>query len=314
MRGWQQVDGKSEVDAERLRHRSRRFSAFIDTDGMVVVRGRLGPEAGAMLMRAVEAAGDALFREDPEEDPARRRADALGLMAERALAAGFTPEDDAPVSGSRAERTQVVLYVDEETLKEGGASGTSELEEGTRVSAETSRRICCDTGVVRMVTGPEGHILDVGRRTRTVPTPLRRALEARDRGCRFPGCGRRFTDAHHVRHWADGGETSLGNLVLLCERHHRHVHEGGVRMCMDRDHKVAFFTPRGTVMSQVPRFRGNVHVQRPPSPSSRPAGPASIRGAPPLRPAGRDGSARYPRDALIPWSIEARAWEALEGG
>ena len=70
-------------------------------------------------------------------------------------------------------------------------------------------------------------MLDVGRKTRTVPSAIRRALDHRDRGCRFPGCGNRFCDAHHIKHWADGGETRLDNLVLLCRRHHRAVHEQG---------------------------------------------------------------------------------------
>ena len=78
-----------------------------------------------------------------------------------------------------------------------------------------------------MVHDRDGRILDVGRRTRTIPPSLRRALEARDRGCRFPGCGSRFTDGHHVRHWADGGATSLDNCLLLCRFHHRLVHEEG---------------------------------------------------------------------------------------
>ena len=78
-----------------------------------------------------------------------------------------------------------------------------------------------------MTHGPDGSVLDVGRKTRTVPPAIRRALDHRDGGCRFPGCGLRFCDAHHVKHWADGGETRLGNLVLLCRRHHRAVHEEG---------------------------------------------------------------------------------------
>ncbi|MHB1191471.1 MAG: HNH endonuclease signature motif containing protein [Longimicrobiales bacterium] len=85
----------------------------------------------------------------------------------------------------------------------------------------------------------------MGRRTRTIPPALRRALEARDRGCRFPGCGSRFTDAHHVTHWADGGATSLGNTVLLCRHHHRLVHEGGWRILWDRDGRPVFADPRG---------------------------------------------------------------------
>jgi hypothetical protein len=97
---------------------------------------------------------------------------------------------------------------------------------------------------VTISCGPNGQVLGAGRKTRSVPPSVRRALEARDRGCRFPGCGLRFTDAHHVKHWADGGETSLRNMALLCKTHHRAVHEGGVRICLDRDGQVVFFTPR----------------------------------------------------------------------
>ncbi len=188
-----------------------------------------------MLMRAVEAASDALYREEArggeprrtdaqaevdQTKPEQRRADAVGLLAERALAAGFgngngngDGESDAPISGTRAERYQVMLHVDAETLRETGDPGLSELEDGSRVSAETSRRIACDASLVRIALGPDGQVLGAGRKTRTVPPSVRRALEARDRGCRFPGCGSRFTEAHHVKHWADGGETSLAKWV-----------------------------------------------------------------------------------------------------
>jgi hypothetical protein len=88
-------------------------------------------------------------------------------------------------------------------------------------------------------------VLDVGRRTRTIPPALRRALEVRDRGCRFPGCGLRFTDAHHVRHWADGGPTSLANCLLLCRFHHRLVHEAGWRVTVDARGRARFVDPRG---------------------------------------------------------------------
>jgi hypothetical protein len=126
-----------------------------------------------------------------------------------------------PISGTRAERYQVMLHVDVDTLSADGEPGRSGLEEGVRVSQETSRRLSCDAALVRVTHGPDGSTLDVGRRTRTISPALRRALEVRDRGCRFPGCGLRFTDAHHVRHWADGGETSLSNCALLCRFHHR---------------------------------------------------------------------------------------------
>jgi hypothetical protein len=98
-----------------------------------------------------------------------------------------------------------------------------------------SRRIACDSSVVVMTHDDEGRVLDVGRRRRTVPPAIRRALEHRDGECRFPGCGCRYTDAHHITHWADGGETRLGNLVLLCRRHHRALHEGGFQVEMGCD-------------------------------------------------------------------------------
>ncbi len=253
VRGWKAMDRAGEERVERLRHRLRSFSVFPDGEGMYVVRGRLTPEVAAVLMRAIEAAGDALYAESEDDvdrpdadrpDPEQRRADAVGLLAERALAAGFE-KDDAPVSGARAERYQVLLHVEPATLRAEGEPGMSEMEDGTRFTAENSRRLACDASVVEIERSTGGHVLGAGRRRRTVPPGLRRALEARDRGCRFPGCGLRFTDAHHVEHWADGGETSLANTVLLCRRHHRLVHEEGHRVVSDRNGRVVFFDSRG---------------------------------------------------------------------
>ncbi|MBK5097473.1 MAG: DUF222 domain-containing protein [Gemmatimonadetes bacterium] len=287
VRGFRLGSRQDEAVREQARHDSREFSVFPDEEGVYVVRGRLTPEIGALLMRAVEAAGDALYRErgfavmteNGSAEPSRqasaqRRADAIGLVAERALAAGFggsevgtegtlsqtddalDPEQDLkngsaepsrriPVSGTRAERYQVLLHVDAETLSEEGGLGRSEFEDGTRVSAETSRRIACDASVVPIRHGNGANDLDVGRKTRTISPAQRRALEARDRGCRFPGCGLRFTDAHHVKHWADGGETALGNLVLLCSYHHRLVHEENWKVEWWGAGRPAFIDPRG---------------------------------------------------------------------
>ena len=154
VRSWRWGSRGEELSAEAIRHRNRQFSVFPDGDGMYVVRGRVPPEVGALLMRAIEAASDALFsNQPPNQDKDARpeapqlRADALGLLAERALAAGFG--GDAPVSGTRSERYQVVLHVDEPTLRGDGEVGQSELEDGTRVTAETARRIACDSGAVR---------------------------------------------------------------------------------------------------------------------------------------------------------------------
>lgn len=215
VRSWRDLDRRGEAVREQRRHGSRRFAVVPDGEGMYTLHGRLDPEVAALLMRAIEAASDALFASergadvDTHTEPQQRRADALGLLAERALAAGFGESGAAPVSGARAERYQLVVYVDGSTLSEDQEPGRSELDDGTRVSAETARRLACDCRRTIAETDGAGGVPSLGRRTRVVSSRLRRMLEIRDRGCRFPGCGLRFTDAHHIRHWADGGRTDL---------------------------------------------------------------------------------------------------------
>jgi hypothetical protein len=154
---------------------------------------------------------------DPRS-PAQRRADALGEVCRRSLDSSERPE----VAG---ERPHVVVNVDLETL-EGRVGHRCELEDVGPISQETARRLVCDAGVSRIITKGRSEPLDVGRKTPTVPAALRRAVVARDGHCRYPGCDRpqSWCDAHHIQHWADGGETKLSNLVLLCRPHHRAVH------------------------------------------------------------------------------------------
>ena len=111
--------------------------------------------------------------------------------------------------------------------------------------------------------GSDGAVLDVGRKTRTVPPSIRRALQARDRSCRFPGCTARLCDAHHVEHWIDGGVTSLENLVLVCRRHHRAVHEGGFGLMTDADGRMTFLCPDGTVFEAAPALSVTVGRNEP---------------------------------------------------
>jgi hypothetical protein len=286
-RAWKKLGRADEMKLEERIHRSRSVSVFPDEEGAYVIRGRLEPEVGARLMRAIEAASDALYRGSvPETTPEQRRADALALLAERALAVGFGGEGDARdpavsaetagvapappvVSGTRAERYTVVLHVDDATLSEDGNGERSNLEDGTRASAETARRLSCDASVVRVRRngrGGGGPALDIEGKRRTVPLRLRRALEVRDRGCRFPGCGSRFTDAHHIQHWADGGPTRLDNLVLLCRTHHRLLHEGGFRLEPDPAHlgRPIFHDPRGVRIPEVPpRMSIDGHLLQP---------------------------------------------------
>ena len=454
VRSWRRVDRAAEVAEDRQRHDSRALDTWVDDDGMVVVRGRLTPEVGAVLRRALDAAMDAapspVDQDGAATDTAdgmapsvsQRRADALGTVAECALAGGLD-------KGTAGDRYQVVVHVDADTLtaddadrpeaaamepcpsdgpgdtdtmasdgpntrtpprssdgtgnadtragdepdartppRLGGRTddrneaamttdgpatlapyvpagtygrcnagadetvdeamdaaadetapavtaqppvplrsnaapptparpvssptaprvgmartasavtqppnppcadapqpatakptthhaipcagvpaterptaasaattrGQSALDEagGIRVSAETARRLACDAAKVTMHHGPAGEVLSVGRRTRTLSPALRRALAARDRHCRFPGCTATRCDGHHIRHWAHGGATALDNLVLLCRRHHRAVHEEGFGVTLGDDGEAHFVRPDGRPLPEAP--------------------------------------------------------------
>jgi 5-methylcytosine-specific restriction endonuclease McrA len=259
VRGWRRVDQLAEARETTQRHKSRALHVYQDEDGMVVIRGRLTPEAGAVLMQALAAARETLYQRTRGTDAAnstqdvsaetssmaQQQADALALLAETALHHGIDP-------GAPGERYQVVVHVDAPVLADPEAPGQSVLEGGTHVSAETSRRLACDATRVVMRHDPDGRIVEVGARTRTIPPALRRALHHRDRGCRFPGCGVSFGQGHHIRHWAQGGPTTLSNLALLCRRHHRAVHEEGYRVERQPDGELRFRRPDGRPVPDVP--------------------------------------------------------------
>ena len=213
-----------------------KLSLFWNPDGSLEVHGRLAPEDGALLLRALEAQRDSLWRGSAEPRPARQASNAEALIA--VAEASLAHQDGTRTGG---ERYQVVVHVDQDALESDG-EGCCQLEDGSALAPETARRLACDASVVRD-----------GRKSRTIPTSLRRALRARDQGCRFPGCdNRRFVDAHHVHHWAKGGETTLDNLVLLCRRHHRAVHEGRFHV----DAEGEFFYPWGGQILPVPTLAG----------------------------------------------------------
>src|SRR2546427_1386077 len=268
VRGWRRVDRIAEAKQSAQRHRSRALRVYQDEDGMVVIHGRLEPETGAVLMKALEAAREVLSQraglisknvpaetfQDPAADPpafSQQQADALALLAETALHHGLAP-------GTPGERYQVVVHIDAPVLAESdapaapSAPGQSALEDGAHVSAETSRRLACDATRVVMRHDADGRVTEVGARTRTIPPALRRALQHRDRSCRFPGCGLSFGQGHHIRHWARGGPTTLSNLALLCRRHHRTVHEDGYQIERQPDGELCFRRPDGQLLRQVP--------------------------------------------------------------
>ncbi|MDO8477355.1 MAG: DUF222 domain-containing protein [Candidatus Rokubacteria bacterium] len=259
VRGWRRVDRRAEARETAQRHASRALHLHQDEDGMVVLRGRVEPEVGAVLVQALAAAREALYQRaraeattarpaDPTEDTpttAQQQADALALLAETALHHGLDP-------GAPGERYQVVVHVDAQALADPDQPGQSVLEDGARVSAETSRRLACDASRVVMRHDDDGRLVEIGARTRTIPPALRRALHHRDRGCRFPGCGVRFGQGHHLRHWAQGGPTTLSNLALLCRRHHRAVHEEGYQVARGPDGTLRFRRPDGRPLPEVP--------------------------------------------------------------
>jgi hypothetical protein len=254
VRGWRRVDRQVEAQETARRHRNRALHVYQDVDGTVVIRGRLAPEAGAVLIQALTAAGNvqrgkpATFQSNSVSAETRsfaqQQADALVLVAETALHHGIDP-------GNPGERYQVVVHVDADVLVDAEAPGQSVVEGGARVSAETSQRIACDASRVEMRHDADGVVVEVGPRNRTIPTAIRRALAFRDQGCRFPGCDLPFGQAHHIEHWARGGPTTLSNLVLLCRRHHRAVHEEGFQVERRENGALQFRWPHGDVLQEV---------------------------------------------------------------
>lgn len=171
-----------------------------------------------------------------------------------------------PKEAPRAVRPLLYVHLRPEHLSEGRLPGCTaddtverwraELHDGTPISGESLKRIACDCGLVAAVVDGAGRPLDLGRRRRTVSVPLMRALQLRDRGCRFPGCKHRaYTQAHHITHWSEGGDTSENNLVLLCQQHHVAVHEGGFAVEVQRGDegpRFVFRDPDGSIIPPAP--------------------------------------------------------------
>ena len=245
-KSYRQADRLQDARAAFNAYRLREFCCHTTDDGSLVFAGRLPPEVGAMLLQALDRGAQWLFRGQLHEQgesqiDARiqdvplieRRADALAALAERFLAQ--PPQEDEGLN--TADRFLVTVHASAESLPEYAQidpRDPPQVEDGPVLAAETVRRIACDCGVVPLFETAEGEPLNIGRKSRTIPPAMRRALKRRDRGCRFPGCvNSRFVDGHHIQHWADQGETKLSNLVLLCRHHHRLLHEGGYYVVPD---------------------------------------------------------------------------------
>ena len=250
------------ADEARETHELEYVDYHFDEDGSLYLRARLAAEDGTVLVKALDAARERVFERRRQERAAAEReteardtsvhveapqrpvrVEALAEVAQAALAASDEPG---------LERARLVVHVDAAALASDG-KGRSDLEDGPVISHETARRLGCDADVVAQVE-QDGLPLSVGRKRRTVPPALRRLLEARDSDtCCFPGCERtRHLQAHHRRHWADGGETSLDNLVLLCFHHHRFVHEGGYTVEADGAGRLCFRSRHGVLTANLP--------------------------------------------------------------
>ena len=260
VRLYQRTDRAEELSAANACYAARNAQCYFDEGGQVIVRARLAPEQGALFMKALEAASDALREAEDasrgapeatqatsaEPEPAHaRKADALALLAETFLARG-------PNTSTAADRHVVTVHIDERVLREPQAEGECNLEETVAVPPATVRRLCCEGSLVALVEDDAGSPRSASRKTRVVSPAMRRALNARDGGCRFPGCSNaRYTDAHHIVHWIDGGETTLTNLTLLCRKHHRFVHEYG--FTIERvGRALRFVRPDGRHVPDVP--------------------------------------------------------------
>ena len=242
---------RAELELTQQRHLHRSLDYYFDDDGFLNLRGRLTPDEGAILVAALRAAEDSLFDELPDDgrdrpSPDQIRADALGEVARAALA---MPEGGGP------PRPSVVVHVDVPSLLDGTGE-RCEIADGPSIASETARRLTCDCTVEAYFEG-DGEVRDLGRKKRLVSARMRKALEARDKKCVFPGCDRnKFLDAHHIVHWIHLGETKLINLTLLCPHHHWLMHEGGYRMTVDDDMVFTFFRPDGTVIPNRPDLGG----------------------------------------------------------
>jgi Domain of unknown function (DUF222)/HNH endonuclease len=212
-------DGALQADNQNYARRSLHISQTFD--GVFFLDGRLDAEGGELVRTVLNALSGPRAPGD-ERRPDQRRADALVELASRQLQAGDLP-------GGHGQRPHITVSATAATLRGDAGSPPGELTGAGPVSIPTTQRVACDAVVTEVELEGDGHPLTVGRASRVVPAAIRAALMARDRGCGFPGCDRprEWTDAHHLVHWANGGETSVANLVLLCRRHHRLVHEAG---------------------------------------------------------------------------------------
>ncbi len=263
VRKYRRAESLTDNRCAESQYEARELTCYFDDDGMLVLRGRMTPEDGAVFMKALEAM---VAAQNPcvvtDEDAAslsektfpQKRVDALLALAEQAMST--MEEGLQPLSS--ADKYQVVVHI--ECGNQRNHEPHCSIESGAHhlpLSPATARRLCCDASLAPVLEDSGGNVLNVGRKTRAIPPSIRRALQIRDHGCRFPGCCEsRYVDAHHVQHWCDGGETRLDNLVLLCRHHHRLLHQDGYEIVKRGERQFEFLTPAGRALpaALAPQF------------------------------------------------------------
>jgi hypothetical protein len=227
------------IDDVRDAERARFLNWWhLDDGNRLGLEGEFPASQGAVVVSALQRMADAVPAMPGEEGPSyaeARRADALVALCSNRAA------DDAD-----ADRATVVVHARLGDL--ASARGSAEIEGGGPIHPETVRRLLCDGRVQAVVEDRDGEPLRLGRLSREPSPAMLRLLRYRDMGCTFPGCGaRRFTQAHHIVWWGEGGSTDLNNLTLVCFFHHRLVHEHGWRVRKDTRGRLRWITPDGVV-------------------------------------------------------------------
>jgi len=241
---------KKELNLQQRQQEDRSVSCYQDDDGMWIIKAKLPAEEGGLIAKALKELGDRLadsksdrgnitnetpqnsakgvsaetFSLDKNEERIsciQRRADALVAIAEHYLA------NPTIESLKGAERCQLVLHVRAGSLNQGSDTDLGASLDGRWLIPNAARRMACDAGLLVVEEDEVGNVLNIGRRSRIIPPAMSRALAIRDGGCQFPGCcEHNYVEGHHIKHWADGGDTKLDNLVTLCRYHHRELHKG----------------------------------------------------------------------------------------
>ncbi len=244
VRGLRQVS-TADADDQQL---NRYLVTSWEDNGSLSIHGRLPAEDGAAFLAGLDAAHDRLREQD---DDVPKQSDGESGSAEPSRSAHHTHADALVELARGGAGYDVTVHVDVDVLSRD-SRGQVRIDAGPALAPETARRLACDSSLIPIIE-LNGRALSVGRKTRAVPPALRRAVEARDDACRFPGCEhRRFLDTHHIIHWAHGGETDKSNLIPLCRHHHRLAHEGRVRVSGDADRCVRFRLRDGTLLESSP--------------------------------------------------------------